>query len=72
MIFVKHFNVEEQTLKGVGHFYVHKHLKVSDLATLVNEHMHYPVGSPLKIYEVRAVRDSCRRRINVFGRSCRR
>lgn len=55
MIFVKHFNVEEQTLNGLGRFYVHKHMKISDLAVMINEKMHYPVNSSLKIYEVCSV-----------------
>jgi len=51
MVFVKHFSLEEQTLLGLGHFYVHRHLKVSDLVNMINEHMHYPPGTALKIYE---------------------
>lgn len=51
MVFVKHFSLEEQTLIGLGHFYVHRHLKVSDLVNMINEHMHYPPGTALKIYE---------------------
>lgn len=52
MVFVKHFSVEDQTLLGLGHFYVHKNLKVSDLANMINDHMKYPAGTQLKIYEV--------------------
>lgn len=55
MVFVKHFSVEDQTLLGLGHFYVHKNLKVSDLVSMINEHMKYPPGTQLKIYEVRDV-----------------
>lgn len=51
MVFVKHFSVEDQTLLGLGHFYVHKNLKVSDLANMINEHMKYPPNTQLKIYE---------------------
>merc|ERR1711939_974889 len=51
MGFVKHFDVTRQTLAGVGHFYVHPLMKVSDLATMINERMGYPAATPLKIYE---------------------
>lgn len=51
MIFVKHFDVSAQTLTGVGHFYVHKHMRVQELATLICERTAVPVGTPLKIYE---------------------
>ena len=51
MVFVKFFSLEEQMLVGLGHFYVHRHLKVADLANMINEHMHYPTGTQLKIYE---------------------
>lgn len=53
MVFVKHFDVAHQTLCGVGHFYVHRHMRVMDLALMVNERMGYPATTPLKIYEVR-------------------
>jgi hypothetical protein len=53
MVFVKHFDVEEQTLTGLGHFYVHRHLKVVDLANMINDVMKFPPGTALKIYEVR-------------------
>ncbi|KAM0756443.1 cysteine proteinase [Meredithblackwellia eburnea MCA 4105] len=51
MVFVKHFDVAHQTLAGVGHFYVHKHMKVSDLATMINERLRFPPTTALKIYE---------------------
>jgi len=51
MVFVKHFDVAHQTLAGIGHFYVHRNMRVADLANKVNERMGYPATTPLKIYE---------------------
>ena len=51
MIFVKHFDVSAQTLAGIGHFYVHKHMRVQDLIPLICERTAVPMGTPLKIYE---------------------
>jgi ubiquitin carboxyl-terminal hydrolase 7 len=53
MIFVKNFDVAHQTLAGCGHFYVHRHMRVMDLALMINERMGFPATTPLKIYEVR-------------------
>lgn len=53
VVFVKHFDVSHQTLAGLGHFYVHRHMRVMDLALMINERMKYPASTPLKIYEVR-------------------
>lgn len=52
MIFVKHFDVSAQTLAGVGHFYVHKNMRVQDLVPMICEKTAVPLGTPLKIYEV--------------------
>ncbi|KAK9894556.1 cysteine proteinase [Cystobasidium minutum MCA 4210] len=51
MIFVKHFDVSAQTLAGVGHFYVHKNMRVQDLVPMICEKTAVPLGTPLKIYE---------------------
>jgi ubiquitin carboxyl-terminal hydrolase 7 len=53
MIFVKQFDVSTQTLAGVGHFYVHKNMRVQDLIPQICERTAVPAGTPLKIYEVR-------------------
>ena len=52
MVFVKNFDVAHQTLAGIGHFYVHRHMRVADLAKMINERMRYPESTALKIYEV--------------------
>ncbi|KAK4048743.1 ubiquitin-specific protease ubp15 [Microbotryomycetes sp. JL221] len=51
VIFVKNFDVAHQTLAGLGHFYVHRHMRVSDLALMINERMRFPATTPLRIYE---------------------
>ncbi|GAA6026726.1 hypothetical protein JCM8097_005817 [Rhodosporidiobolus ruineniae] len=51
MVFVKHFDQAQQTLAGVGHFYVHRNMRVMDLAHMINERMGYPPATPLKIFE---------------------
>ncbi|GAA5900428.1 uncharacterized protein JCM6883_002840 [Sporobolomyces salmoneus] len=51
MVFVKHFDVAHQTLAGIGHFYVHRNMKVSDLANKINERMGFGPTTPLKIFE---------------------
>lgn len=55
MIFVKHFDVSTQTLAGVGHFYVHKNMRVQDLVPMICEKTAVPMGTPLKIYEVNRI-----------------
>ncbi|GAA5845854.1 hypothetical protein JCM11251_002927 [Rhodosporidiobolus azoricus] len=51
MVFVKHFDVGRQTLAGIGHFYVHRNMRVMDLAQKINERMGFPANTPLKIFE---------------------
>ncbi|GAA5919656.1 hypothetical protein JCM1841_005211 [Sporobolomyces salmonicolor] len=51
MVFVKHFDVAHQTLAGIGHFYVHRNMRVMDLAHKINERLRFPATTPLKIYE---------------------
>lgn len=55
MVFVKHFDIAQQTLAGVGHFYVHRHMRVADLAAMINERKKFAPNTPLRIYEVSSV-----------------
>lgn len=57
MVFVKNFDVAHQSLSGVGHFYVHRNMRVQDLALMINERMGFPASTPLKVYEVRKPSD---------------
>jgi ubiquitin carboxyl-terminal hydrolase 7 len=54
MIFVKYFDVSDQSLAGIGHFYVHRGQKVGEVIPLINARMNFPENTPLKLYEVRA------------------
>lgn len=35
LVFLKHFDADSQTLKGVGHIYIRKHSKVSDMVPMI-------------------------------------
>lgn len=52
LVFLKHFDVLQQTLTGVGHAFVRKHSKVSELAGPILEIMNWPAGTPFILYEV--------------------
>ena len=52
MIFLKHFSVSDQTLKGVGKVYVHRNSKVGDLVPIINEMMGWTSTTPIRLYEV--------------------
>lgn len=57
MIFIKYFDTINQALSGIGHFYVHRHMRVSELIPMINERMtndrmDWSVTTALKIYEV--------------------
>ena len=45
LIFLKHFDADAQTLKGVGHLYLKKHSKVSDMFPLILQRMSWTENS---------------------------
>ncbi|KAI0780819.1 cysteine proteinase [Trametes elegans] len=51
MVFLKHFDIANQKLTGVGKVYVPRSHKVSDLIPIINERMRWTPGTPLKLYE---------------------
>ncbi|KAA1069421.1 Ubiquitin carboxyl-terminal hydrolase 7, variant 2 [Puccinia graminis f. sp. tritici] len=51
MIMVKYFNVSDQTLSGIGHFWVKEGQRVADLVPLINTRMKFAKGRRLNIYE---------------------
>jgi ICP0-binding domain of Ubiquitin-specific protease 7 len=53
MIFLKHFSVNEQTLKGVGKVYVQRNSKVGDLVSTINMKMGWASTTPIRLFEVR-------------------
>ena len=53
LLFLKYFNMEEQTLYGVGHVYVRRHEKVQDITTPILKLMNWTAGVQIKLFEVR-------------------
>jgi len=53
MVFLKHFSVSEQTLKGVSKVYVQRNSKVGELVGTINALMGWQATTPLRLYEVR-------------------
>ncbi|KAF8343945.1 cysteine proteinase [Cantharellus anzutake] len=51
MIFLKHFSVNDQTLKGIGKVYVHRNSKVGDMVPTINEMMGWAGSTPVRLYE---------------------
>ena len=58
VLFLKYFDVESQTLNGVGHIYISKEKKVDELVPAILKKMGWPEKSPtgernqLKLFEV--------------------
>ena len=52
MIFLKHFSVNKQTLKGVGKVYVQRNSKVGDLVSTINMKMGWASTTPIRLFEV--------------------
>ena len=52
VIFLKLFDPETQTLRGINHVYMKKNDTVSDLAPVIMAEMNWPPATPLKLYEV--------------------
>ncbi|EPS37721.1 hypothetical protein H072_8604 [Dactylellina haptotyla CBS 200.50] len=51
VLFLKHFDPENQTLKGVSHVYMKKNDKVSELTSVINNEMGWPSGTQVKLWE---------------------
>lgn len=51
LVFLKHFDVQAQTLSGVGHVYVKKHSKVADIASQIQELMGWDTTTTFSLYE---------------------
>lgn len=51
LVFLKYFDVRNQTLTGVGHVYVKKHDKVSEIAPQINKLMQWDPSTPLLLFE---------------------
>lgn len=51
LVFLKYFDIQAQTLSGVGHIYVKKHGKVADVASQIQELMGWDNNTTLTLYE---------------------
>ncbi|KAI9369494.1 hypothetical protein BJX61DRAFT_545515 [Aspergillus egyptiacus] len=51
LVFLKHFDVLKQTLRGIRAVYVRKNQKVADLAPTILEIMNWPAGTEFVLYE---------------------
>lgn len=51
IVFLKHFDAESQTLKGIGHAYMLQSQKVQDLAEPILKLMGWEAGTTLKLFE---------------------
>lgn len=58
VLFLKHFDVEQQTLRGIGHIHISKEKRVEDLVPIIMKKMNWPEVAPtgeknkLRLYEV--------------------
>lgn len=52
VIFLKLFDIEAQTLRGINHVYMKKNDKVGDLIPVILAEMNWPANTSLKLYEV--------------------
>lgn len=52
VVFLKHYDAELQTLRGIGHLYMRKNDKVAELIPAICAEMKWPANTPLKLYEV--------------------
>lgn len=61
VLFLKHFDVEKQTLTGVGHIYISREKKVDELVPAIFKKMNWPERTltgekrQLRLYEVRHI-----------------
>lgn len=52
LLFLKHFDTEQQSLTGIGHVYANRQGKISDIVPEVLELMNWPAGTELRMWEV--------------------
>ena len=51
LVFLKYFDVKGQLITGVGHIYVKRHAKVSDLIPEIQEMMQWDTSTPISLWE---------------------
>lgn len=52
VVFLKHYDAEAQTLRGVDHLYMRKNDKVQELLPAITSLMGWVPNQPIKLYEV--------------------
>jgi len=52
VLFLKHFDVEKQSLEGIGHIYISKEKKVEDLVPAILKKMGWTEKQQLRLFEV--------------------
>lgn len=72
LLFLKHFDVETQTLKGVGHLHFPKNEKISELVGPILRRMGWPSDTSLELYEVSMLTSSGEARLTPRRKSSRR
>lgn len=60
LVFLKYFDPQAQTLRGVGHIYIKRHAKVADMVPMIQELMGWSPGSAatIALYEASTNRSS--------------
>jgi ubiquitin carboxyl-terminal hydrolase 7 len=53
VLFLKHFDPDQQSLLGIGHFYAAQQDRAADLAPHVLKLLNWPPGTSYKMFEVR-------------------
>ena len=51
LLFLKYFDIENQTLKGAGHIFVDKNKRIPELGPIIQEKMGWDADTKLKLYE---------------------
>lgn len=51
LIFLKHFDIKKQTLKGITHIYINKHDKIGTLISIICSLMNWPFTTSIQLYE---------------------
>lgn len=52
VVFLKHYDAEAETLRGVDHLYMRKNDKVAELLPAIISQMGWAPNQPIKLYEV--------------------
>ncbi|KAG4305385.1 hypothetical protein PORY_000941, partial [Pneumocystis oryctolagi] len=51
LVFLKHFDIEKQTLQGITHIYINRHDKIGVLSSIICSLMNWPSTTLIQLYE---------------------